>query len=74
MTVNHSFIFPITYCTFLVLLGTYVIFTGFQLEVVSISFDQDSLISFSFALFELTVVILFIPVLMSASINVSLLM
>lgn len=28
-----------------------------------ISFDQDSLISFSLALFELTVVILFIPLL-----------
>lgn len=51
------------YCTFLVLLGMYVTFTVFQQKVVSISLDQGSLISFSFALFISAVVILFIPVL-----------
>lgn len=53
----ESLIYFSNNCTFLVLLGMYVTFIVFHLIVVSISFDQGSLIPF--ALFRLTVVIYF---------------
>lgn len=57
MTVNHLFIFPVI-VLYIPSAIRYVriTFTVFQPEVVSISFDQGSLISFSFALFELIAV------------------